>query len=202
MGPALAQRGGGLRGLPDSLGSRQHGDRRLQRRAQSRLRGRSAARLVPQTAPQVRDDLPPDQHGCRSPDLHDRRQPGQCPDAGRSVRVRRGLELRVQGPVDAGPPVQAARPPRVRSSPQLPGRQVRRSAGHQPALPCPCRCRAGQRADQGGGHHRRLAVHLHPVHDLLPAASGPITGGWDRASTTSTSSSSTRRFPSSSRPRG
>ena len=43
------------------------------------------------------------------PDRHDRRQPGQRADAGRGVRLRRGLELRLHVDVDAGAPVQAAR---------------------------------------------------------------------------------------------
>ena len=43
-------------------GRGEHGDHRLQRRAQSRGRGRRAARLVPPSAPQVRHHVPADQH--------------------------------------------------------------------------------------------------------------------------------------------
>ena len=64
--------------------------------------------------------------------VHDRRQPGQDPDPGRGVRLRRGLELRVQGAVDAGAAVQAAGPPRVRGAAELPGRQVRRARWASP----------------------------------------------------------------------
>ena len=64
-----------LVGFADPLGRGQHGDRRLQRRAQPGLRGRRPARLVPQAAPQVRDDVAADQPGGRPPDRHDRPQP-------------------------------------------------------------------------------------------------------------------------------
>ena len=52
----VAQRAGRGRRLADPLRRGQHGDRRLQRRAEPRLRGRRAARLVPQAAPPVRHD--------------------------------------------------------------------------------------------------------------------------------------------------
>ena len=53
VGPADLERRRGRRRLPDPLRRGQHGDRRLQRRAESRLRGRRAARLVPEAASQV-----------------------------------------------------------------------------------------------------------------------------------------------------
>ena len=47
---------GRRRRLPDPLRRGQHGDRRLQRRAEPGLRGRRAARLVPEAASPVRHD--------------------------------------------------------------------------------------------------------------------------------------------------
>ncbi len=66
VGPADAQRAGGAGRLADPLRGGEHGDRRLQRRAQPRLRGRRPARLVPQAASQVRHDIAADQPGGRS----------------------------------------------------------------------------------------------------------------------------------------
>ena len=53
---------------------------------------------------------------------------GDVLTAGRGVRLRRGLELRLQGAVDAGAAVQATRrEARVRGAAEHPGRQVRRA---------------------------------------------------------------------------
>ena len=124
LGQAGAQRAGRRRRVPDPLRRGQHGDRRLQRRAEPRVRGRRDARLVPQAAPEVRHDLPAAEPGRGPAALHDRGQPGQGADAGRGLRLRRRLELRLQGAGDAGAPVQGAGPTRVRGPAQRPGRPL------------------------------------------------------------------------------
>ncbi len=105
-----AQHGGRRRRVPDPLRRGQHGDHRLQRRAQPRGRGRRDARLVPQATPEVRHDLSALEPGRGAAVVHDPGQPGQRAHPGRGVRLRRRLELRLHGAVHAGAPLQGAWP--------------------------------------------------------------------------------------------
>ena len=147
------------RRLVDPLGGRQHGDRRLQRRLEPCLRGWRLARLVLEAASPVRHELAADQPGGHPPDRHDPRQPGQRADAGRSLRLRRGLELRLHVDVDAGPPLQAPGAPRVRGTAEHPGRPLRLPGGDDVDLPDAGHRGDRQPAHQGGGHDHRRRLH-------------------------------------------
>ena len=64
----------GAGGHADSLRRGQHGDHRLQRRAEPGRRGRRAAGLVPPSALEIRHHAPADQPGGPAPDRHDSHQ--------------------------------------------------------------------------------------------------------------------------------
>ena len=92
--------------------------------------------------------------------VHDRGEPGQGADAGRGVRLRRRLELRLQGAVDAGAPVQASRSSREYEVP-LNFRVGKYDVplGIAPDLPGPLDLGGGQLPDQGGGDDQRRDLH-------------------------------------------
>ena len=100
------------RRLPDAGRRRQHVDRRVERRAEPRVGRRRDDRLVPRAAPEIRHDLPDDQPDRRACSSSRSSAPRQHLHARRGVRVRRRLELRVQGAGDARPALQGQSPQR------------------------------------------------------------------------------------------
>ena len=111
------------RRLPDAGGRDQHVDHRFERRAEPRVRRRRDDRLVPCAASEIRHDLPDDQPDCRAAAGRDHRIARQHLHAGRGVRVRRHLVVRVQGPGDAGAAVQGPVASRVEGAVQRAARR-------------------------------------------------------------------------------
>ena len=135
---AGAERAGRGRRLPDPLRRGEHGDRRLQRRAEPGGRGRRPARLVPQAAPEVRDDLSAAQPGrrrCRSSRSSSAGATSSL--LGEAYAFGVVWSFVFNAAVDAGPAVQAAGAPRVRGPAQRPGRQVRVPHRDRADLPRP-----------------------------------------------------------------
>ena len=92
-------------------------------------------------------------------DHHDRLQPGRRAGSGRGLRLRRRLELRVHVALDADPPLQAARAPRIRGAVQHSGGAIRLAGGNDVDLPGPGGRGDRQPAHQGGGDDHRRGVH-------------------------------------------
>ena len=119
LAAAAAERVRRGRRLLDPVRRGEHGDHRLQRRAQPRGRGRRPARLVPQAAPAVTARPTALLYlivGLQL--LHDCRQPRRRDPAGRGVRVRRRLELRLQDAVDGRAALQGPAAARVQGAVQ------------------------------------------------------------------------------------
>ncbi len=119
-GAAVPQRPGRDGGLPDSLRRGEHGDHRLQRRAEPRGRGRRDARLVPQAPPPLRDHLPRalSDRGLAVGGHHP--QPRQHVYPRRGLRFRHRVELRLQGHGDGRAPFQGPQPAGVQGAAERP----------------------------------------------------------------------------------
>ena len=149
----------------DSLRRREHLHHRRQRRDEPRRRRRRPARLVPQAAPRVRHHLPHHQPDRAAADRDHPAEPRRCLSAGRSLRVRRGVELL---PEIAGRAGAALPPPRpgIQDPRQLPHRGPRDSG--RPDRHHPGSVPGGHRQPvlQADRHHLRCRVHARPLRDL------------------------------------
>ncbi len=141
VGPIAAQRLRGRGRLPDPVRRGQHGDHRLQRRPQSRRRGRRHAGMVPQAPSALRHDLPHPLAHFPAATVHHLGQPRRRAAAGRGVRFRRRLELRLPGAGDGGAALHRSPAARGQGAAERPRRQVRGTDRSDPHPRHPRWCR-------------------------------------------------------------
>ena len=109
--------------------------------------------------PQIRHDLPPADPHHLPADVRDRRQHGPRHHPGRGLRLRRRLELRLQGAVDGGAALHPPREAGIHGAAQHQGRQRLRADRAVADLPGAADHGDPQLLHQGGGDHRRHGLH-------------------------------------------
>ena len=113
-----------------------------------------------------RNQLAPHQPDRDSATGHHRHQPWRRLHAGRSVRLRGGVELRHEGAFGAGAALQAAARPRMEGAPEFPDRRHRNSRGPDPDHDHAVCARLDQRGHQGNSHHLGRQFHHCLLHRL------------------------------------
>ncbi len=139
---------------------REHGHYRRQWRAEPRGRRRRDARMVSQAAQAFRHDLP---RSLLDPGPATGDHPGQPRRrvaAGRGLRLRRGVELRVQGPGNGGAAVPRSVATRIQSAAEFPRRQVRSAGRPEPDFFGAGDLGDHEPADQGSRHHLGAGLHV------------------------------------------